>query len=174
MISFYSIASCGLAVSRILDSINIHPLTVRTMNPSRRDLEQVFENLSDEELLLRCESGTLTEEAQRIAENEAHRRGLDPVEPQPVAEKQEEAYYGDFVVVVRGLNMTQAHLYKSLLESAGVPAEVGDANLSRIYGFLFSANVKVPAAFVPEALKVFAAYRRGEFALDDNFDSDGS
>jgi hypothetical protein len=144
------------------------------MNPSRRELELVFDSLSDEELLLRCESGTLTQEAQRIAVNEAHRRGLDPVAPQPAAEKNEGTYYGDFVVVVRGLNMMQAHLYQSLLEAAGIPAEVGDANLSRIYGFLFSANVKVPAAFVPEALKVFAAYRRGEFALDDNFDADGS
>lgn len=146
-----------------------------TMNPSTHDLELVFDRLSDEELLRRCESGTLTEEAQRIALNEAHLRGLNPVEPQPVAEKKEEApYYGDFVVVARGLNIMQAQMYQSLLESAGVPAEIGDANISRVYGLLFSANIKVPEAFVPEARKVIAAFRRGEFALDDDFESDGS
>ena len=143
------------------------------MNPTRRELEQAFDSFCDEELLLRCESGTLTEEAQRIALEEAHLRGLNPVEPQPVVEK-EETYYGDFVVVARGLNMMQAHLYQSLLEAAGVPAEVGDANFSRIYGFLSSANVKVPKAFVAEAQKVFAAFRRGEFALDENFEPDGA
>ena len=144
------------------------------MNPTGSELELVFENLSDDELLLRCESGTLTQEAQRVAVSEAHRRGLTLVEPQSVAEKKDESYYGDFVVVARGLNMMQAHLYKSLLEAAGVPAEVSDENVSRVYGFLFSANVKVPEAFVPEAQKVFMAFRRGEFTLDDDFNSSGS
>ncbi len=143
------------------------------MNPTRQELEQVFKGLSDEELLVRCESGTLTEEAESIALQEARLRGLNPVKPQPVAEN-EETYYGDFVIVARNLNMTEAHLYKSLLESAGVPAEVGDANFSRAYGSMYSANVKVPETFVPEAYEIFAAFKRGDFVLDDDFESDGA
>ncbi len=144
------------------------------MNPTKQELEQVFNGLSDEELLARCESGTLTEEAQSIALKEAHLRGLHPVERQPVVEKGEEPYYGDFVIVARNLDMTEANLYRTLLESAGVPAEVGNADFSRAYGSMYSANVKVPEAFVPEAREVFAAFKRGDFALDDDFESDGA
>lgn len=143
------------------------------MNPTKHELEQVFKKLCDEELLVRCASGTLTEEAKSIALKEAHLRGLNPTEPQPVVEK-EETYYGDFVIVVRDLNMTEAHLYKTLLEAAGVPAEIGDANFSRAYGSMYSANVKVPEAFVLEAREIFAAFKRGDFVLDNNFESDGA
>lgn len=144
------------------------------MNPTRQALENTFEGLSDAELLSRCGAGTLTEEAQAIAANEARRRGLEPPEPLPPVEDavagKKEAYHGDFVIVARNLNLTEAHLYQSLLESAGIPAEVGDTNFSRIYGSTYSANVKVPAAFVAEANEVFAAFKRGDFALDESFD----
>lgn len=144
------------------------------MKITRQDLETEFERLNDEELLSRYASGALTEEAQAIAMQEARRRGLELPERSPpvedgVAGKQEE-YYGDFVIVARDLNLTEAHLYQSLLESAGIPAEVGDTNFSRIYGSTYSANVKVPQAFVTDARQVFAAYKRGDFALDEGFD----
>lgn len=143
------------------------------MNPTKQELEQEFERLCDEALLAVCASGTLTEEAQAIALQEAHRRGLHPAEPQP-AVRQEEAYYGDFVIVVRDLNMAEAHLYRMLLEAAGIPAEVGDANFARAYGSMYSANVKVPEGFAAEARAIFAAFKRGEFVLDDDFKPDAT
>jgi hypothetical protein len=139
------------------------------MKPSESDLVLLFDGLSDDELLSRCTSGTLTEEAQIIALAEARRRGLTPVEPEPVV-VDDEAYYGDFVIVVRDLNLSEAQIYKALLEAAGIPAEVGNANFSRAYVSLYSANVKVPAAFVSEANGVFTAFRRGVFSLDDDVD----
>ncbi len=143
------------------------------MNPTKHELDLVFENLCDEELLSRCASGTLTEEAKAIALKEARLRGLNPIEPQPVVEEKE-TYYGDFVIVARNLNFAEAQLYKTLLEAAAIPAEVGDANFSRAYGSLYSASVKVPGAFVAEAKEVFAAFKRGDFALDDEFEPDGT
>jgi hypothetical protein len=143
------------------------------MNPTARELEQVFESLCDEELLSRCASGTLTEEAKIVALKEARLRGLNPIEPQPIIEEKE-TYYGDFVIVARNLNLSEAQVYKTLLEAAGIPAEVGDANFSRAYVSLYSANVKVPAAFVGEAKEVFAAFKRGDFALGDEFEPDAT
>ncbi len=151
----------------------IRRLAIAMMNPPKHELEQAFATLSDEELLARCESGTLTDEARSIALKEAHRRGLNPVKPQLVVEK-ESPYYGDFVIVARNLNMAEAHLYKMLLEAAGIPAEVGDANFSRAYGSMYSAYVKVPEAFLAEARGIFAAYNRGELALDKDFKADGA
>lgn len=142
------------------------------MNPTQQELEQVFANLSDEELLARCAPGILTEEARPIALKEAHLRGLNPVEPPPVAE-QEETWYGDFVIVLRDLNMAEANLYTMLLKNAGIPAEVGDANFSRAYGSMYSANVKVPQGFVIEARELLDAFKRGDFVLDDDFKPDG-
>ena len=144
------------------------------MNQTGPELERLFENLSDEALLSRCAAGTLTEEAQTIAMQVARRRGLEPQVPLPAVEDavagKKESYYGDFVIVARDLNLTEAHLYRSLLESAGIPAEVGDTNFSRIYGSTYSANVKVPQAFLADAEAVFAAFKRGDFALEDGFE----
>lgn len=141
------------------------------IEPTQEELEQEFESLNDEELLARCESGILTKNAKSIAFDEAHRRGLNPVERQPVVEE-DETYYGDYVIVVPDLNMAEADLYKMLLEAAGVPAEVGDTNFSRAYGTMYAAYVKVPEAFVDQAREIFAAFRRGDFAIGDDFEPD--
>jgi len=146
-------------------------LNVRAVNTTEHELELVFKNLRDEELLLQCASGSLTEEAQAIALKQARLRGLNPIKPQPVVEERE-TYLGDLVIVVHNLTSTEAHLYKTLLEATGIPAEVGDVNFSRAYGSLYSASVKVPETFVAEAKEVLAAFRRGDFALDDEFKSD--
>ena len=72
------------------------------------------------------------------ARKEARLRGLNPTEPLPVSEESE-TYLGDRVIVARYLTPTEAHLYKSWLEGAGIPAEVGDANLLQANELLFSA-----------------------------------
>ena len=75
--------------------------------------------------------------------------------------------------MVRDLNMAEADLYRMLLEAAGIPAEVGDTNFARAYGTMYAASVKVPEAFVAEAGRIFAAFKHGDFALDDDFESGG-
>ena len=142
------------------------------MNPTDQEFEAVFKNLSDEALLEQCESGNLTAAAQLVAMKVARLRGLHPVEHQPVTE-QDEPYFGDFVIVGRELTTFEAHLYKERLESAGIPAEVGNADFARAYSSLYSAVIRVPMAFVDQAQEVLAALSRGEFAIDDDFKSDG-
>lgn len=64
------------------------------------------------------------------------------------------------------------------LNAGGVPAEAGDTHLvqahSLLAGAVGGASVRVPANYVAEARELMAAFRRGDFALDENFDADES
>jgi hypothetical protein len=84
--------------------------------------------------------------------------------------------HGDLQIIVRDLTPTEAHLLSACLEAAGIPSEVGDANLVQTHGLLAGAvggaKLRVRQAFVAEARDVIEAYKRGEFALDDDFDGD--
>ena len=134
-----------------------------------------LKKIPDEELLARCAADNQTEEVQAAARKEARLRDLNPIDPSPVVEEGE-TYLGDRVIVARYLTPTEAHLYKSCLEGAGIPAEVGDANLLQANELLFSAlggaSLRVPEAFVAEAKEVLAAFERGDFALDEGFEPD--
>jgi hypothetical protein len=134
----------------------------------------MFQSLTDDELLHRCASGELTDFAQSIALNEVRVRGLTPLEPPQAPPPPEEEYRGDWVMVARYLSFTEVHLLKSRLESAGIPAMVGDAHLVQTDALLTpamrGANVRVPAAYVRQALEIIAAFKRGDFRLPDDFD----
>jgi hypothetical protein len=136
----------------------------------------MFRSLTDDELLHRCASGELTDFAQSVAMKEAEARGLAFRREANTATEPEEGYLGDWVMIARYLSFTEVHLLKSRLESAGIPAVVGDAHLIQTDALLTpamrGANVRVPAAYVPEALEVVAAFKRGDFRLDDSFDPD--
>jgi len=136
----------------------------------------MFQSLTDDELLHRCASGELTEFAQSIALTEVRARGLTPLEVPKAPPPTNEDYQGDWVMIARYLSFTEVHLLKSRLESAGIPAVVGDAHLIQTDALLTpamrGANVRVPAAYVPEAREVLAAFKRGDFRLDDSFDPD--
>ncbi len=141
------------------------------MYPTAQELVAFFKGLDDDELLAKCASGSLVEEAQAIAEKEAHLRGLSPVKFQPVVEESE-VYLGDFVIVSRYLTSTEASLNMSYLESLGIPAKVGDANFYRAYPSLFSASLKVPESFLAASEEALAALNRGDFTLQDDFTTD--
>src|SRR5919109_1694118 len=97
------------------------------MGPDRAGLEARFRELADDELLRRCASGELTELAQSVAMAEVRARGL---ELPPRAEEPKEAeYLGDWVIAARYLSYAEVHLIRSLLQGAGIPAEVADAQL---------------------------------------------
>ncbi|MGS0756414.1 hypothetical protein ACVBEH_18315, partial [Roseateles sp. GG27B] len=135
------------------------------------------ESLADNELARVIGSGELTEEAQLLAQAAALKRGLElPMPAQEDAERDTEQareYQGDMTMVARYLTPTEAHLLCSCLHAAGVPAEAGDTNLvqahSLLTGAVGGANVRVPANFVAEALEIIAAFKRGDFALDEDF-----
>jgi hypothetical protein len=79
---------------------------------------------------------------------------------------------GDFVIVARYLDATDAHVVCSCLQAAGLDAMLGDANLVQTNALwsiaLGGARVLVPASQLDEATAVIAAFERGDFALPDD------
>ncbi len=137
-------------------------------------LSVFFSRLSDEELIKRTAAGSLTDEAQAIASAELNERGLNAISVSPQTAEPEPSYIGDWVILEKGLSPTDAHLYASYLESAGIPADVGDANFVQAHHWLSfaagGAKLKVPGSKLLEAKEVMEAFRRGDFNLGDDFD----
>lgn len=144
------------------------------MNADPLNLAKHFRGMTDDELLSRCSSGSLTEAAQSIAFAELTSRGLEL--PDPIAAASGTARYeGAFETVARFLNPTDAYIICACLEAAGVPASVADANLVQMNNLwaiaLGGVRVLVPATRVAEAKDVIAAFNRGDFALPNDFDN---
>jgi hypothetical protein len=83
-------------------------------------------------------------------------------------------YQGDWVIVAQYLSFAEVHILRSLLQNAGIPAEVADAQLVQTDALLIpamrGARLRVPATRLEEAREVIAAFRRGDFALGDDFE----
>jgi hypothetical protein len=83
-------------------------------------------------------------------------------------------YLGDMVILERGLEPTEAHMLVACLAAAGIHADAGDTNMVQMHALLSiamgGASVRVAQTQLVEAQAVLAAYRRGDFALDDDFD----
>ena len=83
-------------------------------------------------------------------------------------------YAGDMTTVARDLTPIDAHMLCNCLQAAGVPATVADDNLVQANALwsvaVGGAKLRVAADHVDEAKQVIAAFERGEFALDDDFD----
>jgi hypothetical protein len=136
-------------------------------------LKKMFAELADEELLRRCASGTLTELAQSIAMAEVRARGLSLPAPKPPPSPEPD-YQGDWVIVAQYLSFAEVHILRSLLQNAGIPAEVADAQLVQTDALLIpalrGARLRVPATRVAEAQEVLAAFKRGDFELGEDFE----
>jgi hypothetical protein len=141
------------------------------MNADYAGLVALFRQLTDEELLARYASNTLTDTAAALAGEEIKSRGLEL--PMPVlAEPEDREYAGDYEVVARFLVPTDAYVVCSCLKMAGVPARVADAELVQTNSLwapaLGGARLLVPALHLAEAKAVMAAFNRGEYALPDD------
>ena len=83
-------------------------------------------------------------------------------------------YQGDWVIVDRYLSYIEVHLLQSCLKGAGIPALVSDAQLVQtdplLSPALRGASLRVPAERFDEAKELLAAIKRGDFALDDDFE----
>ena len=145
---------------------------------STLDLALLFDSLTDDALSLRVASGGLTDEAGELAMAELSKRGL-PIPPaHPASNCAHDAYLGDLVLLERGLTPTDAHMLVSLLRGGGIAADAGDANIVQANALLAiavgGASIRVPASQVADATQMLVAYRRGDFALDDDFDPDAT
>jgi hypothetical protein len=148
------------------------------MNSDQDYLAAQFQIMSDEELVSRVTTcDALTELAHSIALAEAQARGLSLPDLQAVdtALDVDDSYYGDMKMVAHDLTPTEAHLLCSCLQAAGVPAATGDTHLVQANSLLSiavgGACLRVPEQFVPDAMEVIAAFKRGEFALGEDFDT---
>ena len=83
-------------------------------------------------------------------------------------------YEGDWQLVARCLDPTEAHLLCSCLKASGLPAIVADANLVQTHSLIAvavgGARVLVPESYVERAHAVLEAFHRGDFALDEDAD----
>jgi len=146
------------------------------MGPSRESLEETFRDLSDEELLRRCVSGELTDFAHAIAVAEVRSRGLVIPAVEPAPRDEEPPYLGDWVTVARYLGYSEVHLLRARLETLGIPAVVADAQLVQTDALLMpalrGASLRVPEACAAEAAEAIAAFKRGDFQLDETVEPD--
>ncbi|MCF8177113.1 MAG: hypothetical protein K9J74_01265 [Sulfuritalea sp.] len=144
------------------------------MTPDRLELAQHFRSLADDELTHQVASGTLTELARWVAVAELKQRKLQMPAIDTSGDGQGDAYHGDMTIVARNLDATEAHMLRSCLRAAGVPADSGDTNLVQTHSLLTiavgGACVRVPQHYVAEAQEIIAAYKRGAFQLDEDFD----
>ena len=80
----------------------------------------------------------------------------------------------DLFEVARYLIPMQATLVQGCLVASGIPAVLADAHLMQTDLLLAPAlggvRILVPASFVQQAQSVMEAFKRGEFALDENTD----
>ena len=142
--------------------------------PEGGHLKKIFAELADEELLRRCASGELTDLAQAIAVAEVRARGLEVPTKLEREQPHDPDYQGDWVVVAQYLSFAEVHILRSLLQNAGIPAEIADAQLVQTDALLIpamrGARLRVPAMRLAEAQEVMAAFKRGDFALGEDFD----
>jgi len=80
----------------------------------------------------------------------------------------------DLFIVARYLIPMEASLMQGCMEASGIPAVLDDAHLMQADLLLAPAlggvRILVPAAYVQEAQAVIEAFKRGEFALDEDSD----
>ena len=118
------------------------------------DLRRGYEELSDEGLLS-IDRKDLTEFAQTYYDAEVARRGLrsESAEPEPDANAQAKPEE-DLVVAATFLELHEAELGRSLLQSADIPAYLeNEISLSGAGGL----RLMVPASFLEQAEEILGA-----------------
>jgi hypothetical protein len=151
---------------------------------SREDLTQHFENLSDEELLQRLRSGTLTPLAIEVAGGILRSRGADPLSFPDAADSTVESAVGldgevlDLVTVAVEWDPLKANLLRALLESHGVFAYAWGEHLATTHIFLSNAGggsrLQVRSDQVSQARELISAFERGELETPDLPDEDAA
>ena len=112
----------------------------------------------------------------KVAASEASSRGLMVKTPLVQADVEDDSKYeGDMVLLERGLSPQEAQILSGFLMSAGIAADAGDTNTVQANALLSvalgGANLRVPASRLREAAELLVAFRRGDFALGDDFES---
>lgn len=138
-------------------------------------LRDLFDRLTDEELLRRISSSELAEEALAMALSEVDRRGLAvPVKlPATPSSHVTDSESTELAVLERELPPDEAESLACGLQSAGIPYTYSDIRrVQQDYrrAVVVSVSILVPLALLTDAQEAIAAYRRGDLAIDEDFD----
>jgi hypothetical protein len=145
------------------------------MQVSREQLVEVFASLNTAELIARHASGTLTEMANAVAEEEMRRRGIAPQQrSDPAAAEATDVRDDPLETIAIFLTPTEAHVLQGLLEAEGIHAVVADGEMVQMNELLSPAlggvRVLVPRSALERAHEIKAAVARGDYRLDENSD----
>ena len=138
-------------------------------------LAEIYRNFSDEYLLEKLDSGTMTDLAVKVAKQELGTRGISWL-PIPHEKTAEPVQYQalQFVTVASSFNSIAMHILRARLEAEGIPAILADAHMAQAYSVVSVAvggvRVQVPEEFVDEARQIIADVNSGALALTDDDD----
>jgi hypothetical protein len=139
------------------------------MDITPEELKRHFQNLSDEELLDKVATGTLTPLAQGLAEAELKARKLDIPER---ASPEQAMPAGDQVTLEAYPLPTDAFITVGFLQDHGIAASVADANTLQMNplwaGALGGTRVMVPESQLDEARRLVKQRNAGKFQLSDD------
>lgn len=143
------------------------------MNNNLEDLEERYNQFSDEEIIRLFSSGNLTELAQSVALNELKLRHLAiPFEAKGDNESMEiENLEANMRVIAENLTVSEANILCGLIQSEGIPADVGDSNFTNLNSPFPSAfgnaYIRVPFEYIKQAMDFINAYNQGKYEFDD-------
>jgi len=137
------------------------------------ELRVRYRALSDEELLSRVASGTLTETALAVATAELADRNVDIPKLSDAHDKilpaRADAVPLRFQTIARSSNLTWLQILRARLEADGIGAFIIDENVSRMNPVFSIAwggiQLQVPEMHVKEARAILADLRAGRLAL---------
>jgi len=148
------------------------------MIKSEEELLQVFDSLSDEELLRKWNAQSVVDEVKPILLKALQSRGLNPTQdvnsqelfPGQIADLAEDSdddeNLGPAVTIARCNTGFEAHILRGRLEAEGIPAIVVDEHLINAYSLISAAlggvRVQVPKAFVDNALMILKEIEENE------------
>lgn len=126
------------------------------MNPSKEELQNHYNQLCDDELVILWNKKTLTDIAQEVLLEELKNRGIEPlVAQEEEADEVEMLDAGALVTLTSYLTAAEAHILRARLEVDDIPAFVVDEHLVTANWFLSIAiggvRVQVPQALFQQA-----------------------
>ena len=137
------------------------------------DLRTLFDRLTDEELLRRVYAGGMTARAEELAIAELESRGLTARHQLQATGAASATEPVELLVVEKGLPPGEAQDLANCLHTGGIPCAYGDIRREQVdyrRAAVVSVNLLVHPAHLSKAKEAIAAFRRGEFAIDDDFD----
>jgi len=147
------------------------------MSDHRDELAETFGRMSDDELIERWRSGSLTDVAVEVMRAELEKRRIAVPEftrYEPAHEDPGPQHDVSFVTVARSLEPLQIEMLRARLQAEGVRAFVVDAGINQanaLYSIAIGGvRLMVPRESAEEARRIIGLVRSGGFALRDDDD----